>query len=71
MAFLTKCSFKVKIASRGYHVFKETTWNNIKEGDSVRVDLETSNLSKAWILTHVRSVRKINFLTRGRQWDIS
>ena len=42
----TKYSFKAKIASRGYHVFKETTWNNVKEGDSVRVDVETNKLSK-------------------------
>ena len=36
-------SCKTKIAS---HVFKETTWNNVKQGDSVRVDLETNKLSK-------------------------
>ena len=32
--------------SRGYHVFIETTWNNIKEGGSVRVGLEINKLSK-------------------------
>ena len=46
MASPTEYSFKAKIASRGYHVFKETTWNNFKEEDSVRVDLETNKLSK-------------------------
>ena len=39
-------SFKAKIASHEYHVFKEKTWNNVKEGGSVRVDLETNKLSK-------------------------
>ena len=46
MASSIEYSFKAKIVSRGYHVFKETTWNNVKEGDSVRVDLETNKLSK-------------------------
>ena len=38
-------SFKAKIASRGYHVFKETFWNNAKEGDEVKVELETNKSS--------------------------
>ena len=42
----TENYFKAKITSRGYHVFKETTWNNVKEGDSVKVDLENNKLSK-------------------------
>ena len=46
MASLSEYSFKAKITSRGYYVFKETTWNNVKEGNSVRVDLETNKLSK-------------------------
>ena len=46
MASSTKYSFKAKIASCGYHVFKETTCNNVKEEGSVRVDLETNKLSK-------------------------
>ena len=64
MASSTENSFKAKHAFRGYHAFKETTWNNIKEGDSVRVDLETNKLK------HVQSVRKFYFLTRGKRWDI-
>ena len=35
-------SFKAKIASRGYHVFKEISWSNAKEGDEVKVELETN-----------------------------
>ena len=46
MASSTEYSFKVKIPSRGYHVFKETTWNNVKEGGNGRVNLETNKLSK-------------------------
>ena len=37
--------FQGKIISCGYHVFKETTWNNVKEGDTVTVDLKTNQLS--------------------------
>ena len=39
-------SFKAKIASRGYHVFKETSWSNAKEGEKVKVELETNKSSK-------------------------
>ena len=39
-------SLKAKIASRGYHVFKETSWSNAKEGDEVKVELETNKSSK-------------------------
>ena len=46
MASLSEYSFKAKITSRGCYVFKETTWNNVKEGNSVRVDLERNKLSK-------------------------
>ena len=38
-------SFKAKIASRGYHVFKETSWSNAKEGDEVKVEFETNGSS--------------------------
>ena len=31
-------SFKAKTASpHGYHVFKETSWSNAKEGDEIKV----------------------------------
>ena len=46
MASSTEYSFKTKIASREYHAFKETTCNNVKEGDDVEIDLETNKLSK-------------------------
>ena len=39
-------ALKTKIAFRGNHVFKGTTWNNVEKEDSVRVDLETNKLSK-------------------------
>ena len=39
-------SFKAKIASGGYHVFKKTSWSNAKEGDEVKVELETNKSSK-------------------------
>ena len=34
-------SFKAIIASRGYHVYKETSWSNAKLNDKVKVELET------------------------------
>ena len=37
--------FKAKIASRGYRVFKETSWSNAKEGNEVKVELETNKSS--------------------------
>ena len=38
-------SFKAKIASCGYHVFKETSWSNAKEAHEVKVELETNRSS--------------------------
>ena len=46
VAFSTEYSFKAKIASGEYHVFIETTRNKVKEGYTVRVNLETNKLSK-------------------------
>ena len=34
-------SFKATIASRGYHVYKETLWTNAKLNDDFKVELET------------------------------
>ena len=34
-------SFKAIIASRGYHVYKETSWSNTKLTDEVKVELGT------------------------------
>ena len=33
-------SFKAIIASRGYHVYKETSWSNAKLNDEFKVELE-------------------------------
>ena len=33
-------SFKAIIASRGYHVYKETSWSNAKLDGEVKVELE-------------------------------
>jgi len=40
-------SFESIIASRGYHVYKETSWSNAKVGDEVKVELETNPKSIA------------------------
>ena len=39
-------SFQVKVAARGYHVYKNTTWEEAKCGDKVLIDLETDEKSK-------------------------
>ena len=36
-------SFKVIIASRGYHPYKETSRSNAKLNDEVKVELETDD----------------------------
>ena len=42
MAKTTTYSIKAKVASRGYHVYKNTKWVNAKEGDEVQAEIETN-----------------------------
>ena len=37
---------QTKIASRGYHVYKNVNWGNAKEGDKVTIEIETDKESK-------------------------
>ena len=37
--------FEAIIASRGYHVYKETSWSNEKISEEVKVELETNTTS--------------------------
>ena len=39
-------SFQAKVASRGYHVYKETTWRNAMENEKVTVAIESNEASK-------------------------
>ena len=39
--------FDSKIASRGYHVYRYSTWKNAKSGDKVKVETETNKSSKS------------------------
>ena len=39
-------SFDSKAASRGYHVYRNSTWQNAKPGRKVKVKRETNKLSK-------------------------
>ena len=39
-------SFQTTVASRGYHVFKNTTWEKARFGDKVVVEIETNEYSK-------------------------
>ena len=40
MAEATVYSFEAKIASRGYYVYKNTTWVNANEGNELQVETE-------------------------------
>ena len=35
-------NFQATIASRGYHVQKETTWSNAKVNEKVKIEIETN-----------------------------
>ena len=39
-------SFQAKVASRGYHVYKETIWRNATENEKVTVAIESNEASK-------------------------
>lgn len=53
-------TFTTKVAARGYHVYKNTTWIRAKAGDEVKVSIETDKkveiltpmlvLSNAWLV---------------------
>ena len=40
------CSFYAKFTSRGYHFYKETSWSKARDGEKVKVELETNKSSK-------------------------
>ena len=40
-------SFDSKTASRGYHVYYKSTWQNAKSGDKVKAEKETNKSSKS------------------------
>ena len=40
-------SFDSKIASRGYHMHRKSTWENAKSGDEVKMEIETNKSSKS------------------------
>ena len=39
-------SFKAQVAARGFHVYRNITWTDVKHGDSVSVEIETNEESK-------------------------
>ena len=41
------CSFDSKIASRRYHVYRSSTWQDERYGDKIIVEIETNNSSKS------------------------
>ena len=38
-------SFTATVASRGYHVYKNTSWTNTKAGEKVAFEMETKKIS--------------------------
>ena len=45
-SFNMSFSFQTKVASRGFHVFKNTIWENAKMGEEISVQIETNEASK-------------------------
>ena len=39
-------SFQTKVASRGFHIYENTTWGNVNIGQKASVQLETNKDSK-------------------------
>ena len=39
-------SFQTKVASRGFHIYKNTAWENVNMGEEISVQLETNEDSK-------------------------
>ena len=39
---LLVCSFQTKVASRGFHIYKNTTWKSVNIGQEISVSLETN-----------------------------
>ena len=35
--------FEAKVAARGYHIYRNLTWENVKPGDKMTVRLETND----------------------------
>ena len=40
-------NFQATIASRGYHVYEETTWSKAKVNEKVKIEIETNQSSIA------------------------
>ena len=46
MKTASMCSFGAKIASYGYHVYKETSWSRVQDREKVKVELERNIYKK-------------------------
>ena len=71
MAQAITYSFEVKIASRGYHVYKNTARVNAKEDNEVQVEIKTNKDSIKLILMHVQCAFRVNILMSRKQLGIS
>ena len=59
-------SFETIIASRSYHVYKETSWSDARVGDEVKVELETDKKSIEKDPYSCAIKKKHNFLLDGK-----
>ena len=65
MAKTTTYSIKAKIASRGYHVYKNTKQVNAKEGDEVQAEIET-NEDSVKVNPYIYAIR-----VKGNYFDVT
>ena len=53
-------SFAATVASRGFHVYKNTSWTNAKMGEKVTVEMGTKN--PHWKRIHMRVPLKLKLV---------
>ena len=57
--------FEAKITSRGYHIYKNTTWVSAKEGDEVQVEIEI-NKDSIKVYPYARAI-----CIKGKYFDVT
>ena len=63
-------SFDSEIAFRGYHVYRNSTWQNAKSGHKLKVERDTNKSSKS-IDPYASAIKiKHQFFDTWLSWDI-
>ena len=54
-------SFQAKVTARGYHIYKNTTWEDAKCGDKILTDLEMDEKTNRdwWLLLNSKTIKTI------------